>query len=166
MSALERLRTLFKAARGDFDRRRLPRPAARAGTRVLIIDDSPTIVALLGKLLRQNGYQTLEAGTAEDGLALARSQRPDLVFLDIVLPAMNGFAALRVLRHDPRTVDIPVIMISGNAQATEQFYAQRIGADAFMKKPFSREEVFSRIESLLDADNALRRRASMLRHAS
>lgn len=153
------------AARGDRDRREQPRTGARAGTRVLIVDDSPTIVALLGKLLRQNGFQTLEAGNAEDGLALARSHRPDLIFLDIVLPAMNGFAALRLLRHDPRTVDIPVIMISGNAQATEQFYAQRIGADAFMKKPFSREDVFKNIEGLLDAEQAPRRRAGALRFA-
>lgn len=166
MSALQRLRTLFQGARGDVDRRRQSRVAARTGTRVLIVDDSPTIVAMLGKLLRQNGFETLEAGNAEDGIAIAQTRQPDLIFLDIVLPAMNGFAALRVLRHDPRTLDIPVIMISGNAQATEQFYAQRIGADAFMKKPFSREAVFSRIESLLDAENAPRRRASMLRDAS
>lgn len=139
---------------------------ARAGTRVLIVDDSPTIVALLRKLLRQSGVQTLEAGDAERGLALALSEKPDLIFLDIVLPAMNGFAALRKLRHDPRTVDIPVIMISGNAQATEQFYAQRIGADDFMRKPFSREDVFGRIERLLDADLAPRRRAAAMRFAS
>ena len=55
-------------------------------------------------------------------------------------------------RRDPRTKDIPIIMISGNEQATEQFYAQRIGADDFMKKPFSRAEVFMRIERLLNAD--------------
>ena len=65
---------------------------------------------------------------------------------------MNGFAALRTMRKDPLTWQIPVIMISGNEQATEQFYAERIGADDFMKKPFSRHEVFARIEHLLDAD--------------
>jgi CheY-like chemotaxis protein len=133
------------------DRRQKQRRNARAGTRVLLIDDSPTIVALLRKLLRQNGYETLEAGDAETGIELARSEQPDLVFLDIVLPGMNGFAALRALRRDPLTKAIPIIMISGNVAATEQFYVQRIGADDFMKKPFSRAEVFSRIEVLLDA---------------
>lgn len=170
MSAFDRLRSLFLAARGGggeqrHERRRETRVGARAGTRVLIVDDSPTIVALLGKMLRENGFDTLSAGNAEDGIALARSHRPDLIFLDIVLPAMNGFAALRVLRHDPRTVAIPVVMISGNVQATEQFYAQRIGADSFMKKPFSREDVFSRIESLLDAERMPRRRPGALRVA-
>jgi len=141
------------------DRRLKQRRNARAGTRVLLVDDSPTIVALLRKLLRQNGYETLEAGDAETGIELARSEQPDLVFLDIVLPGMNGFAALRALRRDPLTKAIPIIMISGNVAATEQFYVQRIGADDFMKKPFSRAEVFSRIEILLDAANIPRRAA-------
>ena len=139
------------------DRRLKQRRNARTGTRVLLVDDSPTIVALLRKLLRQNGYETLEAGDAESGIELARSEQPDLIFLDIVLPGMNGFAALRALRRDPLTKAIPIIMISGNVAATEQFYVQRIGADDFMKKPFSRAEVFSRIEVLLDTASVPRR---------
>jgi len=63
------------------------------------------------------------------------------------------------LRRDPNTRDIPIVMISGNEQATEQFYAQRIGADDFMKKPFSRSEVFARIERLLDVDRVPKRPA-------
>jgi DNA-binding response OmpR family regulator len=89
---------------------------------------------------------------------LARAEKPDLIFLDIVLPGMNGFAALCILRRDPITKDIPIIMMSGNAEATEQFYAQKIGADDFMKKPFSRPELFARIERLFGADHVLRRR--------
>lgn len=143
------------------NRRIKPRINARAGTRALIIDDSPTIVAMLRKMLKQNGYQTLEAGTAEEGLDIARTLAPEIVFLDIVLPGMDGFAALRQLRRDPLTRDLPVIMISGNEQATEQFYVQRIGADDFMKKPFSRAELFARIEPLLDAERIPRRRAAV-----
>lgn len=141
------------------DRRLTARRNARPGTRVLLIDDSATIVALLRKLLRQNGYETLEAGNAEAGIELARTEQPDLIFLDIVLPGMNGFSALRTLRRDPLTKAIPIVMISGNVAATEQFYVQRIGADDFMKKPFSRSEVFSRIEPLLDAQAVPRRSA-------
>ncbi|MBP6596285.1 MAG: response regulator [Arenimonas sp.] len=124
---------------------------------MLVIDDSATIVALLSRMLRQNGYEVLEAGDAEAGLAIARAQAPELVFLDIVLPGMDGFAALRQLRRDPLTREIPVIMISGNEQATEEFYVHRIGADDFMKKPFSRAEVFARIERLLDANGVPKR---------
>jgi len=137
-------------AGGRVERRSRDRVNGREGTRVLIIDDSPTIVAALKKILRSAGYVTLEALDAEKGLEIARKDNPDLIFLDIVLPGMNGFAALRLMRRDPLTKHIPVIMISGNQQSAEQFYANKIGADDFMKKPFSRYEVFARIERLLD----------------
>ena len=158
MAQFELFKRLFGGGSAA-ERREKPRVNAREGTRMLIVDDSPTIVALLRKILQQNGYQTLEAGDAEKGIEVARAERPDMIFLDIVLPGMNGFAALRQLRRDPVTREIPIIMISGNEQATEQFYAQRIGADDFMKKPFSRSEVFARIERLLDAEQIPKRPA-------
>jgi CheY-like chemotaxis protein len=139
------------------ERRRQKRLNARDDTRALIIDDSPTIVFALKKILRSAGFITLEALDAETGLDIARAEKPDLIFLDIILPGVNGFAALRTLRRDPLTRHIPVIMISGNEQATELFFGSRIGADDFMKKPFSRFEVFARIERLLDADMIPRR---------
>ena len=141
------------------ERRGRNRRNARAGSRMLVIDDSPTIVALLKRMLQQNQYEVLEAFDAESGIEIARREVPDLIFLDIVLPGMDGFNALRALRRDPATKDVPIIMISGNAQATEQFYVQRIGADDFMKKPFSRAEVFSRIEPLLDEEGIPRHSA-------
>jgi CheY-like chemotaxis protein len=134
------------------ERRLKKRINASQGTRVLIIDDSTTILAMLGRMLRQNEYEVIEADDAEKGLELAHAKLPAIIFLDIVLPGMSGFTALRHLRHDPRTKNIPIIMISGNEQATEQFYVQRIGADDFMKKPFSRAELFTRIEKLLGPD--------------
>ena len=141
------------------ERRERQRRNARIGTRILVIDDSPTIVALLKRMLQQNQYEVLEAFDAETGIEIARREVPELIFLDIVLPGMDGFNALRTLRRDPVTKDVPIIMISGNAQATEQFYVQRIGADDFMKKPFSRAEVFSRIEPLLDEEGIPRHSA-------
>lgn len=134
---------------------------AKPGTRVLIIDDSSTVVAVLSRLLKQNGYVTIEAENAEKGVELARTEKPDLIFLDIVLPGMNGFAALRLLRRDPGLKAVPIIMMSGNVQATEEFYMQSIGADDFLKKPFSRPEVCARIERLLD-DNLMPRRANVI----
>jgi PleD family two-component response regulator len=139
------------------ERRSRDRMNARPGTRVLIIDDSRTIVAALRKMLHSAGYRTLEAFDAESGLEIARGQPVELIFLDIVLPGMNGFSALRQLRKDTQTRNIPVIMMSGNEQATEQFFGSRIGADDFMKKPFSRMEVFARIERLLDTEFVPRR---------
>ena len=145
---------------GSVERRHRPRKDARKGIKALIIDDSPTVIAALRKVLRSAGYNTSEALTAEQGLAHIETDPPDLVFLDIVLPGMNGFNALRLIRKNPASQHIPVIMISGNEHATEQFYANRIGADDFMKKPFSRFEIFARIENLLDSSMVPRRKTS------
>jgi twitching motility two-component system response regulator PilH len=103
---------------------------------------------VLGKMLTQDGHVVLKAPDGETAIKLASESQPDLVFLDIVMPGMNGFAVLRALRRDPVTRDIPIVMISGNLQATEQFYVQRFGADDFMKKPFGRDEVFARLQHL------------------
>ena len=138
------------------ERRSRSRRNARAGTRILVIDDSPTIVALLKRMLQHNHYDVLVAYDGETGIEVARREVPGLIFLDIVLPGVDGFNVLRTLRRDPATKNVPIIMISGNAQATEQFYVQRIGADDFMKKPFSRPEVFSRISSVLDENGVPR----------
>ncbi|HTY02490.1 MAG TPA: response regulator [Rhodocyclaceae bacterium] len=132
------------------ERRTRKRIDARRGTSALIIDDSKTIVVALSRMLQPSGFLISEAYDGETGVAMARAYRPDLIFIDIVMPGMNGFAALRALRRDPDTQNIPVIMMSGNEHATEQFFGSRIPADDFMKKPFSRLEVFARIEGLLD----------------
>jgi DNA-binding response OmpR family regulator len=125
------------------------RPQAAAGARILVVDDSPTICAVLGKMLLQDHYQVLKASDGHSAIIMAIREQPALIFLDVVMPGLNGFDVLRALRHDARTQHIPIIMISGNAQATEQFYLQRFGADDFMKKPFGRDEVYHRIGQLV-----------------
>ncbi len=132
------------------ERRAKPRKNARPGTKILIIDDSKTVCTVLRKMLRENGFTTFEAYDAESGIEVARTEQPELIFLDIVLPGINGFEALRRIRRDNDLMHVPVIMISGNESATEQFYVQRIGANDFMKKPFSRAEVFSRVERVMN----------------
>jgi twitching motility two-component system response regulator PilH len=134
------------------DRRGLERVRASLGARVLVVDDSATIRAVLGKMLTQDGYEVLKAADGEGAVELAQTQLPDLIFLDIVLPGISGFAVLRSLRRDSRTRTTPIIMMSGNQQATEQFYVQRFGADGFVKKPFGRADVFHAIRSLVQAN--------------
>ncbi len=124
---------------------------AALGARMLVVDDSPTICAVLDKMLGREGYAVSSAGDGPSAIELARSEQPALIFLDIVMPGMNGFAVLRALRHDPLTRHIPIVMISGNQQATEQFYVQRFGADDFMRKPFGSDEVCQRISLLVQA---------------
>jgi CheY-like chemotaxis protein len=100
---------------GDHDGHRPEaHPKTELGARMLVVDDSPTICAVLGKMLGQDGYVVRKAGDGESAIELARSEQPALIFLDIVLPGINGFAVLRALRHDPRTQQIPIVMISGN----------------------------------------------------
>jgi len=151
--------TIIPPAAIPLERRSRHRINARRGTKVLMIDDSRTVLAALRKMMQPGGFVVTEALDGESGFEQARATPPDLIFLDIVMPGMNGFAALRALRREPITRDIPVIMMSGNEYATEQFFGSRIPADDFMKKPFSRLEVFARVERLLDLSMVPRRRA-------
>jgi twitching motility two-component system response regulator PilH len=149
MANFELIRRMF--AGGHAERRAVPRSGVPKNALVLIVDDSSTIRAVLGKMLTQDSHVVLKAPDGETALEIARNDGPDLIFLDIVMPGMNGFAVLRALRRDPLTRHIPIVMISGNLQATEQFYVQRFGADDFMKKPFGRSEVFARIQHLTES---------------
>ena len=138
------------------DRRRRPRKQLPPGTTALIIDDSKTMVAALGRMLRENHFTVLEAHGGEEGLEVLRKNKPHLIFLDIVMPGMSGFDVLRRIRRSQYVGKVPVIIMSGNEAATEEYYVRRIGADDFMRKPCSRAEVFSRVERLLDlTPNAL-----------
>ena len=160
MAAFDLIKRLVAGA-GTVERRSEERLRAPVGLCVLVVDDSPTIRAVLGKMLMQEGYEVLRAASGEEALDLARQQQPGLIFLDIVLPGLSGFSVLRTLRRDPRTQAIPIVMISGNLQATEQFYVQRFGADDFMKKPFGRAEVFERIRALVGSGRLPRRVADL-----
>lgn len=166
---LDRLKVLFKDRPGETpqgapERRQIPRARARAGLRVLIVDDSNTVLAVLGRMLQQDNYSVMQAHSGQDALDTVFSQPPELVLLDIVMPGMSGFAVLRAIRRDPRTREVPVIMISGNLQATEQFYGQRIGADDFIRKPFGRRDVFLRIQHLVEIGRLPPREADGVEH--
>jgi twitching motility two-component system response regulator PilH len=139
------------------ERRLRPRVNPKEGTRVLVIDDSPTILTAMKRFLESSHCVFLCALDAKKGMEVALTQKPDLIFLDIVMPGINGFAALRALRKNARTRETPIIMMSGNEQAKVQFFGVHIGADDFMKKPFSRFEVFGRIARLLDDERVPRR---------
>lgn len=137
----------FRAEVGD--RRARVRGRPRFGTTIMIVDDSSTVVFALRRMLEQNDYLTIAAYDAESAINLAKAHRPDLIFMDVVLPGMNGFEATRLLRKQPDTMDTPIIVMSGNQMATERFWVIRIGANDFMTKPFSRRDVFERVERLL-----------------
>jgi len=156
--SLLRRKSLPEPIENRLEERRLrPRVNPKEGVRVLVIDDSPTILTAMKRFLESAHCVFIGALDAKMGMEFALTQRPDMIFLDIVMPGINGFAALRALRKNSRTRDTPIIMMSGNEQAKAQFFGAHIGADDFMKKPFSRFEVFARIARLLDADRTPRR---------
>lgn len=121
----------------------------KAGTTVLIVDDSRTVRRLMSNMLQQSGYRPLEAENGMQGIEMARSHKPSLIFMDVMMPGMDGFQATRKLQTDVDTQDIPVIIVSGNKQATIQTWVRKIGARGFMAKPFDRGEFFRRLENAL-----------------
>lgn len=116
--------------------------------RVLVVDDSPTERFFLTDLLRKNGYEVLTAENGEQGVALAKSEKPDLVLMDVVMPGLNGFQATRQLSRDPDTQKIPVIMCTTKDQETDRVWGMRQGAVEYVVKPVVAEELLGKIVAL------------------
>jgi two-component system, cell cycle response regulator DivK len=112
-----------------------------AGELILIVEDNEKNLKLLRDLLQVKGYRTLEAGTAELGIELARRHTPHLVFMDIQLPGMDGVAALGQLRADPATAKIPVLALTAFAMQDERQRFRSAGFDGYLVKPISIREL-------------------------
>ena len=106
-------------------------------TVVLIVEDNARNLKLVRDVLEHVGYSTLEASTAEDGLALARAHRPDLVLMDVQLPGMDGVQALARLRADPATNGIPVVAVTAFAMKDDGARFVAAGFDGYLEKPIS-----------------------------
>jgi two-component system, cell cycle response regulator DivK len=120
-----------------------------AGELILIIEDNDKNLKLVRDVLQFNGYETAEAMTAEDGLVLARSQQPVLILMDIQLPGMDGFAALRQLRADPITKTTPVIAVTASAMERDRQKILEAGFDGYMTKPIQVKEFAEEIRTVL-----------------
>lgn len=117
--------------------------------RILIIEDSPTDTRVFTTMLEKNGHQVLAAVSAEDGIDLARRERPDLVLMDVILPGMNGFQATRAMSKDPDTSAIPVIIVSTKGMETDRVWGLRQGAKDYVVKPPVEKDLLGRIDALL-----------------
>ena len=115
--------------------------------RILVADDEPEIVRGLEDNLRFEGYQTVSATNGEDALALALSDAPDLVLLDIMMPRMSGWDVCRELRR--RGVDVPVIMLTARGAEVDRVLGLELGADDYVTKPFSLRELLARVRAVL-----------------
>ena len=116
---------------------------------VLIVEDNAANMKLASLLLRNAGHTVVAAEDAETGLVIARSERPDLILMDIQLPCMDGLAATAVLKRDPATHTIPIIALTAMAMKDDQARAKRAGCDAYIAKPLRYQELYSTIDDLL-----------------
>jgi two-component system phosphate regulon response regulator PhoB len=117
--------------------------------RILIIEDEQDIADLIGFNLHRAGYEVLKAHDGIEGTETALRERPDLIVLDLMLPGRDGFAVFRELRRDPRTVGIPVIMLTARAQTEDRIQGLEAGADDYLTKPFSPKELMLRVSAIL-----------------
>jgi two-component system cell cycle response regulator DivK len=117
--------------------------------RILIVEDNEANMKLACLLLQNAGHETLTADDAETGLTLARSERPDLILMDIQLPGMDGLAATALLKGDPATASIPVIALTAMAMKADREKTKAAGCDAYIAKPLRYKELLAAIDDLL-----------------
>ena len=115
--------------------------------RILIVDDEPEIVRGLEDNLRFEGYETVSATSGRDGLALALREAPDLVLLDVAMPALSGWDVCRELRR--KGIDVPVIMLTARGAEADRVLGLELGADDYVTKPFSLRELLARVREVL-----------------
>ena len=116
--------------------------------KVLVVDDSPTERHVLVELLTRNGYQVITAESGEEGIEKAKSELPDLVLMDVVMPGLNGYQATRTLTRDETTKHIPIIVCTSKGQDNDKIWGLRQGALDYLVKPVNGEELLSKIAAL------------------
>ena len=117
--------------------------------KILIADDDPTIRLLVNATLRQDSYTLMEAVDGEQTLAVARTERPDLILLDVGMPLLDGFEVCRQLKADPDTDGIHIVMLTARAQEAERQAGDAAGADGYFTKPFSPLALLNTITDVL-----------------
>jgi two-component system phosphate regulon response regulator PhoB len=117
--------------------------------KILIVDDEEDILELVEYNLLQNKFLTETAATGEDGLKLARANHPDLIILDLMLPGIDGLDICRLLKSDPQTKSIPILMLTAKGEEADIVKGLELGADDYVTKPFSPKVLVARVNSVL-----------------
>ena len=121
---------------------------------ILIVEDNEKNLKLVRDVLQVKGFSTLEAGTAEDGIKLARESKHDLILMDIHLPGMSGIEALKVLRGEPGTAAIPVIAVTASVMQQDRKQITEAGFDAYVGKPINLKEFLDAVRAALERKEA------------
>ena len=124
-------------------------PAAAVAERVLVVDDEPDIVALVAYHLAKAGYRVSTAASGTDALVHARQERPSLVVLDLMLPGLSGFDVLEQLRAEEETRGVAVLMLTARKEEPDRIRGLSLGADDYLTKPFSPQELVLRVGAIL-----------------
>ncbi|MCK5083066.1 MAG: response regulator [Candidatus Omnitrophica bacterium] len=117
--------------------------------KILVVDDEPVMVRAVEKVLTANNYNVSKAFDGEEGLKKARSENPDLIVLDLMLPKMNGYKICRLLKFDDRYKHIPIVIYTVCGQEEDRKLGFEVGADAYLVKPFEPPVLLAKIEALL-----------------
>ncbi len=117
---------------------------------ILIADDEPNIVISIEFLLKREGYDVIVAQNGAEALARVRSEKPDLVILDVMMPQRNGFEVCQDLRQDPEFADLRIMMLTAKGRDAEISKGLALGADVYMTKPFSTRELVAKVKALMD----------------
>jgi DNA-binding response OmpR family regulator len=117
--------------------------------KILVIEDDAVVLRLIEYTLHKEGYQVLTAKNGLEGISKAKSEQPDLIILDVMLPGIDGFEVCHRLRSAPKTAQLPILMLSGKAHEIDKATGLKVGADEYLTKPVTPRELVSRIESQL-----------------
>lgn len=117
--------------------------------RILIVDDSPTEIRKIRSILERHNHEIMTADNGADGVALAKSEKPDLILMDVVMPGLNGFQATRQLTKSDDTAGIPVVIVTTKDQETDRVWGTRQGAKGYLVKPVDENELIKTITALL-----------------
>ena len=118
-----------------------------AANKVLVCDDSVTDLTNIKTIVEAAGCVTITASSGVEALTKAKSEHPDMIFLDIIMPDMDGFETCRNLRDDPATKDIPVIFVTSKHQKADRVWAQMQGAKDFISKPYTAEQILEKLSA-------------------
>jgi len=122
--------------------------------KILVVDDEPDIVSLVSYNLGKEGFRVSSAGTGDEALLQARKGDVALIILDVMLPGMSGLEVCRALRGDPKTADVPVIMLTARVEEPDRVRGLETGADDYLTKPFSPRELVARVRAVLRRSGA------------
>lgn len=125
-----------------------------AATKILVCDDERHIVRLIQVNLERQGYEVVTAYDGKEGLEKVKSEKPNLVVLDVMMPYMDGFEVLKSLRKDPETESLPVIMLTAKAQDKDVFEGYHYGADMYLTKPFNPMELVTFVKRITQGTDA------------